>query len=183
MCASILRLVRSRSAGETLLRSVSNPARTIDWRSFGLIFSSSSADQIFDVSMAPRYQAGACGGGPQRGPEVKRSSPLGGDATRKLSVASDPSPTYRRHRHADARSRRSIVVARSRLVLPERGDRSPLGDGSGEFTDHDPLRVHHPRTPPRCPSRAGRTGRWSREPTPQACRLLALPPRWRRRQT
>lgn len=57
MCASILRRVRSRSSGDTLERSVSNPARTIDCRSLGLIFSSSSADQVFDASMATRYQA------------------------------------------------------------------------------------------------------------------------------
>ena len=60
MCASILRRVRSRSSGETLLRSVSNPARTIDLRSFGLIFSSSSTDQIFGAPMFTRHQA-RCG--------------------------------------------------------------------------------------------------------------------------
>lgn len=57
MCASILRRVRSRRAGETLLKSVSKPARTIDWRWSGVSFSSSSAVQIFGAAMPQPYQA------------------------------------------------------------------------------------------------------------------------------
>lgn len=56
MCDSILRRVRASRSGDRLPRSASIPSRTIAWRSAGLMFSSSSADQIFGDTISGCYQ-------------------------------------------------------------------------------------------------------------------------------
>lgn len=56
MCDSILRRERASRSGDRLPRSASIPSRTIAWRSAGLMFSSSSADQIFGDTISGRYQ-------------------------------------------------------------------------------------------------------------------------------